>query len=88
MEIHPPVLRNTSAQLRTEANKVQGCIDEVDSIIKSLGSSVFAGNRADAVRSRYTSLRASFYNFKPFLEKFALELDDAANRFEAADRTK
>ena len=86
MEIHPKYLRATAIQLRSEAKRIQACIEEVDSIIKALGTSVFEGNRADTLRRRYSRQRQSFYNFKPFLEKFAVELDDTATRFEGADR--
>lgn len=88
MEIHPKQLRTTSSQLRADAKKIQGCIDEVDSIIKSLGSNVFEGNRAQSVRNRYSRLRDSFYNFRPFIEKFGIELDETATRFEQADQAK
>lgn len=86
IEIYPKDLRTTSTQLRSEAKRIQACIDEVDSIIKALGTSVFEGNRADSLRRRYARQRQSFYSFKPFLEKFAVELDTAATRFESADR--
>lgn len=88
VEIHPPQLRTTSSQLRADAKKIQACIDEVDGIIKSLGSNVFEGNRAQNVRNRYARLRDSFYSFRPFIEKFGIELEETAVRFEKADGAK
>lgn len=86
VEIHPKTLRSTAIQLKNEAKRIQMSIDMVDSIIKALGPSVFEGNRADTLRSRYNQMRESLYSFKPFIERFSVELDDTATRFEIADR--
>ncbi len=84
--VGPGQLRNTADQIRQRAKTVQTAIDSVDASIKALGPSKFEGSRADTVRARYNRSREKFYNFKTMLDKFATVLQEAATRFEAADR--
>jgi len=84
--VGPGQLRTTADQIRQRAKTIQAAIDTVDSNIKALGPSKFEGNRADTVRARYNRDREKFYNFKPMLDQFANILQEAAARFEAADR--
>jgi WXG100 family type VII secretion target len=86
--ITPSQIRATADQVRQHAKTVQTAIDAVDTAIKACGPSKFEGNRADTLRARYSRNRQKFYNFKPMLEKFATLLQEAANRFEAADKVQ
>jgi uncharacterized protein YukE len=79
--ITPPMLRSTADQVRQRARAIQACIDKVDADIKAIG------NRADNLRARYNRLRERIYQFRPLLEAYARELDQAAQRFEAADKS-
>lgn len=84
--VKPVELKSISNDLRKNAADIQTAVDAVDSIIKSLGPSRFEGARADALRNRYSKIREQIYSFKPLVTKFAVELDQAANRFSAADK--
>ena len=84
--VGPGQLRTTADQIRQRAKAVQAAIDTVNSQIKALGPSKFEGSRADTIRARYSRNREKFFNFKPMLDKFATTLQEAAARFEAADR--
>lgn len=84
--VKPIELKNISNDLRKNAADIQRAVEAVDAIIKSLGTSRFEGARADALRNRYSKIREQIYNFKPLVTKFAVELDQAAARFSAADK--
>ncbi|MCC6500907.1 MAG: WXG100 family type VII secretion target [Anaerolineales bacterium] len=86
--VKPAELKQTSTDLRKAASVIQNAVEQVDTAIKSLGPSRFEGNRADTLRANYQRLRDKIYSFKPLIDAFANELDQAASRFEAADRTK
>ena len=86
--VKPPELQAAALDLRKNAKDIQACIDTVDSAIQSLGPSVFEGERADTLRSRYSKLRDRFYSFEPLIDAFANDLDQAALRFIAADKPK
>jgi WXG100 family type VII secretion target len=84
--VTPPQLRDNASQIRNRARTIQACIDAVDRQIKALGPGRFEGASADYIRNRYNRMRQKFYSFKPLLESFARELEDAAVRFEQADK--
>ena len=85
--VKPPELRVTATDLRKAAKTIQTAVDSVDSTIKQLGPSRFQGVRADTLRAHYNKLRDAIYRFKPLIDAFATDLDNAASRFEAADHT-
>lgn len=84
--VKPAELKQSSTDLHKNARDIQTAVDNVDSAIKALGPSRFEGVRADALRTRYQQLRDRIYSFKPLIDAFANDLDQAATRFEAADR--
>ena len=84
--VKPPEIKMAANDLRKDAADIQRCVDNVDGIIKGLGPSRFEGTRADNLRQRYSRLRDQIYSFKPLIDKFAREFDDAADRFTAADK--
>ena len=84
--VKPPELQAAAVDLHKDAANIQACIDTVDATIKALGPSVFEGVRADTVRNRYNKMRDRFYSFKPLIDAFANDLEQAALRFQAADK--
>ena len=86
--VSPPMVRDTANQIRQRAKAIQASIDRVDQDIKAIGPARFEGFRADTIRNRYNRLRERIYQFRPLLEAFARELDQTAQRFEAADKTQ
>jgi WXG100 family type VII secretion target len=86
--VKPAELKQSAVDLRKNAKDIQTAVDQVDAAIKALGPSRFEGVRADTLRGRYQRLRERIYSFKPLIDAFANDLDQAATRFEAADRPK
>lgn len=83
--VKPPEIRVTATDLRKAAKNIQNAVDSVDATIKQLGPTRFEGVRADTLRGRYAKLRDAIYRFKPLIDAFATDLDNAASRFSAAD---
>jgi WXG100 family type VII secretion target len=88
IRVEPAKLKLSASDLRKNARDIQTAIDNVDGAIKALGPSRFEGMRADTLRGHYQRLRERIYSFRPLIEAFSNDLDQAATRFEAADRTK
>lgn len=86
--VKPAELRQSSADIMKNARDIQAAVDQVDAAIRSLGPSRFEGVRADTLRSHYQKLRDRIYGFKPLIDAFGKDLEQAASRFEAADRAK
>lgn len=86
--VKPADLKLSATDVRKSANTIQHAVDQVDAAIKELGPTRFEGVRADTLRGNYQRLRDKIYGFKPLIDAFATELEQAASRFEAADRTK
>ncbi len=86
IQVVPQDLQAKAEQIRAYAQKIQAAVNEVDTDINSLNTSVFEGHRADGLRQRYTQYRDYLTAFKPMAERFASELDLAAQKFIAADR--
>ena len=84
--VKPTDLSHTASEIRTHAKRLQAAIDAVDADIRALGPGSFEGARADALRARYGKIREKIYQFKPLIEHFAKDLDEAATRFSAADK--
>jgi uncharacterized protein YukE len=84
--VKPPELQAAAVNLHKDAKDIQVCIDTVDATIKSLSPAVFEGGRADTLRNRYNKFRDRFYSFKPLIDAFANDLDQAALRFMNGDK--
>jgi WXG100 family type VII secretion target len=83
--VKPPELRDTAAQIREHAKKLQTALDAVEAEMRALGPGTFEGVRADNLRARYNKVRERIFQFKPLLDRFANDLGQAADRFQAAD---
>jgi len=84
--VKPMELLNAANDLRAHAKRLQDALNAVDTEIQSLGISRFEGERANSLRARYTKIHEQISHFKPLIEYFAKDLDQAATRFSAADR--
>jgi WXG100 family type VII secretion target len=86
IEVRPQDLDTKAAQIRQHAQKIQAAIDAVDTDINSLNASQFEGNRATDLRTRYRRYSDYLRSFKPMVERFAIELEQAATKFRIADK--
>ncbi|HIE25510.1 MAG TPA: hypothetical protein EYP74_05850 [Anaerolineales bacterium] len=85
IQVRPQDLMSKATQIRDHAQKIQAAIDSVDADIRSLNVSQFEGHRATELRTRYNRYHDYLTAFKPMVERFANELDMAAQKFKAAD---
>lgn len=86
--VRPQELRQTAQQLRASAKKISDATGSVGKVV--LGSAlslVFSGNRASALMQRYRAKEGELAAFDDLVVKFANDLEQAANRFEQADKT-
>lgn len=83
--VRPPELQQAANDLRAHVKRLQASLDAVDAEIRSLSGN-FEGMRAEALQARYNKIRDQIYRFKPLIDHFAKDLDEAASRFAAADR--
>jgi uncharacterized protein YukE len=85
--VRPQELRQTAQQLRASAKKISDATGSVGKVV--LGSAlslVFSGNRASALMQRYRAKEGELAAFDDLVVKFANDLEQAANRFEQADK--
>jgi WXG100 family type VII secretion target len=85
--VKPTDLTHTASEIRSHAKRLQAAIDAVDADMRALGPGSFEGARADALRARYSKIREKIYQFKPMIDHFAKDLDEASARFAAADKS-
>jgi WXG100 family type VII secretion target len=85
--VKPHQLRKSATQLLQSARTIQMAVDLIDREIQALGPSRFEGVSAEEIRSRYQRMREKVYSFKPMVDSYAKKLEEAAVRFEQADRT-
>lgn len=85
IDVKPQELENAAQIIEAAASNLQLAIDEVDAEFIKQNAEVFAGNRADALRTRYLAQQASLQEFSPFLRQFSQMLQVAAEAFRQAD---
>lgn len=84
LRVTPEQLRARAAEYRGQAEEVEGVITKLDSLISSLESE-WEGVSASKYISQYHDLRPSFVSMQQLITDLASELDQQANKFEAAD---
>lgn len=84
--VKPATLRSTASQIREHSRHVQQALDAVDQIIHELEPVRFEGHRASALRLHYRRRRSAIFRAPALVKEFAAHLEEAAARFEAADR--
>jgi hypothetical protein len=83
--IKPTDLITASTELRAHAKSLQDALNIIDTEIQSLGIGRFDEARAKALRARYDRIKEQTKLVKPLIDRFALDLENAASRLQAAD---
>jgi WXG100 family type VII secretion target len=83
--VRPDQLNAIAQSIRAHARRIQNAVMLIDSEMRRLGQDSFSGANADAIRAHYHNLRDRLMNFEPILNKFAGQLEDAAEMFRRAD---
>ena len=86
IQVKPQDLMSKAEQIRAHTQKIQVAIDAVNADINALNTSQFEGYRVTELRTRYQKYHDYLSSFKPMVDRFANELDLAAQKFQAADR--
>ena len=84
--ITPEEVTNVAESIKAHATVINNSVEQVDQAIKSIIPARFEGRSADEINQRYHATRDKVFNFKPFLDSFANNLIDIANRFITSDR--
>lgn len=85
ISVRPDQLNAIAQDLRTHTNRIEAAIQAIDAEMRRLGAENFAGQSADALRMRYSTMQQRLTLFGPMLNKFATQLDEAASAFRQAD---
>lgn len=83
--VRPNELRSTAKNMREHAKRIQAAIRNVDEVMR-LPSSVISGHQAEELRRRYQARRQYLQGFHNRILYFAVQLEQVADRLEAADR--
>jgi WXG100 family type VII secretion target len=83
--VRPDQLNSIAQSIRDHSNRIQAAIQAVDAEMRRMNTDTFAGQAADALRSRYNNVQQRLLSFAPMLTKFANQLDEAAAAFRKAD---
>lgn len=83
--VRPDQLNAIAQSIRDHSNRIQAAIQAVDAEMRRMNADTFAGQSADALRSRYNNVQQRLLSFAPMLNKFANQLDEAAAAFRKAD---
>jgi WXG100 family type VII secretion target len=83
--VRPDQLNAIAQFIRDHSNRIQAAIQAVDAEMRRMNADTFAGQSADALRSRYNNVQQRLLSFAPMLSKFANQLDEAAAAFRKAD---
>jgi uncharacterized protein YukE len=84
--VRPPELRAAATELRSHAKQIQSAIDTLSTVMQSVMAGRFEGQRAATLFGRYRSKRLTLLFTASLVTRFAQELEEAAVRFEQADR--
>jgi WXG100 family type VII secretion target len=83
--VNPENLRATAAALRAHSSRIQSAVAAIEAEMTRLSPDQFSGQRAEALRARSQAARERFAHFAAMLNKFADQLDEAAEAFRRAD---
>lgn len=79
------LLRSRAAEIRKYAAEHADAIDRVNNLVNALPE-IWEGKSEQDFVSTFKGLSGSFEQFDEALESYAVALEDAANRMEAADK--
>lgn len=83
--VNPENLRATAAALRAHSSRIQSAVAAIEAELARLSPDQFSGQRAEALRSRYQAVHQHFTQLAAMLNKFADQLEEAAEAFRRAD---
>ena len=83
--VNPENLQATAAALRAHSSRIQSAVAAIEAEMARLSPDQFSGQRAEALRARFETTHQRFAHFAAMLNKFADQLDEAAEAFRRAD---
>ncbi len=85
--VKPSELQQAAGDLLAHVKKLQSAIEAVDSELRALSPGNFEGGRAESQYARYSRIRERIFQYKPLIDHFAKDINEAAARFSAADKS-
>ena len=84
IRITPEQMRGRANEYRTEADKVNGVINKMDSLLQQLQDE-WEGNASEAYNARFQELRPGFVKAEELIREIASALDSTASIIEETD---
>jgi uncharacterized protein YukE len=84
--VRPTELRQASQSLCGQAQKIAQAMETIDAQMRALKNQKFLGNRANVLQVRYEPKRDALLRTRELIVRFANDLEQAASRFEQADK--
>ncbi len=84
IRITPEQMRGRANEYRTEADKVNGVIGKMDSLLQQLQEE-WEGNASEAYNARFQELRPGFVKAEELIREIASALDSTASIIEETD---
>ncbi len=78
-------VRSSAAEIEREAGAIQKDVAAIEQIVDTLKKS-FLGDRASQFFSNFTQARQQMDQWDDIVKSFAAELNEAADRYQAADK--
>ena len=86
IRLTPPDLRSRASEIQRNSEIVKREVEEITHLLDSL-KPTFLGESAAAFFRDFTKAKGDMDNWDDIVKSFATELNEAANRLEAADRS-
>jgi WXG100 family type VII secretion target len=83
--VNPEQMRIIAAALRAHSRRIQSAVESVEAEMARLSADQFSGQRAEDLRLRFQAARQRLAQYASMLNKFADQLDEAAEAFRRAD---
>ena len=84
IRITPEQMRGRANEYRTEADKINGVISKMDSLLQQLHEE-WEGNASEAYNARFQELRPGFVKAEELIREIASALDSTASIIEDTD---
>lgn len=86
IKIDAETMRSNASTLRNLRGTHDDTINSISNLIRNMcGTDVFTGEAANAYLNSLESMQSTFTSFSELLERFAADLDSAANTFTETD---
>lgn len=83
--VNPEQMRIIAAALRTHSRRIQSAVESIEAEMARLSADQFSGQRAESLRLRFQTAQQRLTQYAAMLNKFADQLDEAAEAFRRAD---